>query len=396
MVVKVFLWSLSCAETRQLFSEVTTLLEKRNCTFLKNPKEADLIILNTCALCKSWEDKIVKAINYLNSVKQKNCVLIVTGCFPGINPLRLSEVFSGPSFTPKNHDALIKFLEELVPAGINNSSSVKVKNFRQTSLKDFLVDIFGMVSFSGLGYIFTYFLISRSRYRNTTPILTSTGCLGNCSYCAVKMAKGSIHSRTIEDIFSEVISKVKSGSSSFSLLGDDVGAYGQDIGLTVVDLLNKLIVIDNIKLHIHNLNPEWLLKYFKDFLKIFESGRIISIAVSVQSGSDAVLKSMNRKYHSESILNAFIKIKRKFPKIKIYSQVIVGFPLETNYDFQLTRRFLKKAPFTTFYVNKYEHAFNTTSSKYDDLSLEVKSKRARCLYLDFFSKKFSSKINHKI
>jgi tRNA A37 methylthiotransferase MiaB len=161
------------------------------------------------------------------------------------------------------------------------------------------------------------------------------GCSNNCSYCNIRLAKERIKSRPIKKIKEEVQKLIDKDVDEITLLADDCGSYGHDIHSNIAELLSALISVDNsLKIKIYTIFPKLLLEYYPELRPFFEDHRITYICAPLQSGSNKVLKLMNRKYDLDMIKKVFKEIKILSPSTYTYTHFMINFPGETLEDFQ--------------------------------------------------------------
>ena len=188
-----------------------------------------------------------------------------------------------------------------------------------------------------------FFKILNQRYNNAVNafhnhsyiIKVSTGCLGACSFCAVKLSRGKVKSKSITDIANEFKEGLKNGYSEFSFIGTDLGSYGLDRNTDLVKLLQRIISIPgDYNIRLRNIHPKFLKRMLPDLRPILASDKISFISVSAESGNDRILKLMRRGYTSDEYVDIIQSIKSVNPNIKIRGQLMVGFPGETDEEFQ--------------------------------------------------------------
>jgi tRNA A37 methylthiotransferase MiaB len=167
------------------------------------------------------------------------------------------------------------------------------------------------------------------------------------------------------------------------LISEDTGCYGLDIGTSLAELLGRLLVVGGeFKLIVIDYNPCWLLKQREDLLPLFEQyqDKIKELFVPVQSGSDRILKRMCREYTSDDVGGVLREINKKAPRIALRTSLLVGFPGETDDDFEATREFITGVRFDEVTVNRYEDRPNTPSSRMTDkVQQETVEHRAQVL-----------------
>ena len=266
-------------------------------------READLVLLNTCAFVRSVEDKVVERILEIKKGLREKQQMIVAGCFPKINDERLKGVFEGISFGPRENIRL----NEIIGA------QVKIEDIKISRLEE--------------------------QYLNGAPssrfyIKIEDGCLGNCSFCAIKAAKGNLRSVDPERILDQFRKGRELGYKEFVLLGDDIGCYGRDIKTNLVEILERIVAEDGeFYLFLHFVQPHWLLDMIDGFRKMFATGKIMVLNIPIQSGNDRVLRLMRRPYSMKDVLPALQKIKEEFPYVLLQTHIIVGFPGEMYEEF---------------------------------------------------------------
>ena len=175
--------------------------------------------------------------------------------------------------------------------------------------------------------------------QNMFCIKICSGCLGNCSFCAIRLSRGGLKSKPFETVIKEFEEGLTKGYKDFALLGTEVGAYGKDLGIDLVVLLKELISRKgDYRISLRNLHPRNLIEMLPELCKVFGSGRIPYVACSPESGNNRILGLMNRGYNIEDFKEAILTLNHEFPQIKIRTQLMVGFPTETEEEFQDSMR----------------------------------------------------------
>jgi MiaB/RimO family radical SAM methylthiotransferase len=185
-------------------------------------------------------------------------------------------------------------------------------------------------------------------------IRISRGCLNNCAHCAIVLAHRPLRSRPIEQIQTDIEQGLKKGYTIFKLVGHDVSCYGMDINTNIVELLKMFFNLPGEnKIILTDINPRWFMKYYDQLepILIANHEKIISIRIPIESGSNKILTRMNRQYQIEDVKRYVSRLKEKIPTLKIKTHVIVGYPGETEEDFQQTITVLKEIQFS--YVEVY-------------------------------------------
>lgn len=185
-------------------------------------------------------------------------------------------------------------------------------------------------------------------------IKISTGCLSGCTYCGVRKSRGAVKSKIIEDVLHEFQEGLQKGFKHFSLLGTDLGAYGKDLHHTLTDLLEEILKLEgHYKIGLRNVNPYHLKGMLNELLPI-KSKRIWYMECAAESGSNRILELMKRNYSVEEYKDCIQAIGRVHPDIILRTQLMVGFPTETEQDFAETLHLLDHVALD--YVEVYEYS----------------------------------------
>lgn len=317
--------------------------------------EADVIVLNTCGHTQEREDHTFKVLKNLKT-QYPDKKIVVGGCLAKINPTKLNEVHEGKMFAPGNVSELWGALGEDVQsqalmtdqgASVTETNFFDAQDFTELTWMHKLVikyrPLFYNIEkklglqFKFLHNLFETVVINQDFY----GVTIGQGCAGKCTFCAIKTAKGHIRSKPLDQIIDEFYTGIKQGHDKFWLLGDDIGCYGIDRGLTLVDLLKEIIKIDYpFKLVINYLEPMFFVKYFEEIKDLLADPRIINMNIPIQSGSARVVKEMGRDYSPELVLKQLKELKKLNPNLVIKNNIIVGFPGETWGDLWLSTKSL--------------------------------------------------------
>ena len=215
----------------------------------------------------------------------------------------------------------------------------------------------------------------RNKREALVPIME--GCNNFCSYCVVPYARGREKSRPFNEIVCEVEKLVKQGYREITLIGQNVNSYGKDLRpkKTFARLLQRLDKIDGLRrVKFLTSNPWDLTDEIIQSIKLPKIDKYLHLPV--QSGDDEILKRMNRPYTVKQYLSLINEIKEEIPEIKIGTDIIVGFPGETEKQFENTVKLCKKIGFEKAYIAKYSPRFGTVAFKFpDDISPKEKKRR---------------------
>ena len=332
---------------------------------VKKIKKADILCIYTCGGFADTETSSLQTIQDILQQKSKKATVIVTGCLTKINR-----------------------------QSMNNLKDIIVIDFDKLEQLDTIIN--STVPFKQIPYagtigrvppIYTDQLMKTILYSRTNPnfiknmpeslkkikdlyfkkikeldateiyhIRISRGCLGNCAYCSIKLAHGRLQSRLVEQIEKDFEVGLKKGYKIFKLIGQDIGCYGMDIDTNIVVILkiffnlpgeNKIIITD--------FHPRWFIKYYDQLEPLFiaHQKKIISLRIPIESGSNKILTQMKRQYKIEEVKRNIVLLKEKIPTLKINTHILVGFPGETNEDFQQTLTLLKEIQFNSVGIYTY-------------------------------------------
>jgi threonylcarbamoyladenosine tRNA methylthiotransferase CDKAL1 len=335
---------------------------------VQNPAEADIILANTCAYDKEHEDSSVKDINELK--KFKNAQLVVTGCLPKINSDRMKEVFDGISFGPKERNKIKEIIgsdKEIAWKDQHTISDDDISVMPHRKIVHNVKKLKSIAGKYGKNILPNFEIGDLTGDQDSYFLVLGEGCLGNCSYCAIKKAKGMLKSVPVDDLIKDFKQGLADGHKRFILTADDTGAYGQDIGTDLPTLIEKLLKVKgDYKLNIYHLEPNWLIKYSDYFKKVFKTSKIDVIFSPVQSGSDKILKAMRRPYKARDYIKCIKDLRNELPSLKIWNQFIIGFPGETEEDFVDCMKMLDEVSFNVVQAFAYSDRPGTPASKMAD------------------------------
>ena len=324
--------------------------------------KAKYIIINTCSFLKTKEDYFMNYINKLSKEINNNQYLVIIGCLPSIRKEELLKIHPNIITFVRNIDEIKKYFK------FDKNIKSKATNVcDKLPLKKELIYDFNK-------YILRSKHIEYRLKRNKVCYLQiSSGCRGKCAYCSEKFTT-KLKSRTINEIIDAIKDGIERGYKLFGLNSDDASAYGTDINSSLSELLNEIIKIkEDIYFSIPEFNPNGI---NKEIINCLKDKRFIYITVPIQSGSQRILNLMKRPYKINNVIKNIKEIKTNNKKIKINTHVIVGFPGETEEDFNKTLEIIKLGLFDRVKVFMYNDRPNTEASIMDNkISNEEKIRR---------------------
>jgi len=358
---KACILSYGCPENRIDTARMQEFFKQNGWILISNFMEADIIIFNTCGLTRDTQEASIKMINRLSTQKKESCQLIISGCLPKINKERLEEVYQGIYFGSDELERLNEIIDSDVKAQEIHANFLASechlnKNIGSYFKKITEIDIYKVI-IKFLTYTWLHRIDKATSICNpyTYYIKVSTGCLNKCSYCAVRISRGRVRSKTIVDVVEEFEKGVEKGFHEFALLGTDLGAYGVDQGTNLVSLLYELFKKkEKYKIKLRNIHPRFLIQMMPELRQFFQTGKISFLSSAVESGNNRILSLMNRGYKIEDFKEAIARLNKEFPEIQIRTQLMVGFPSETEEEFQDTMQLLDEVTFDFAEVYMFE------------------------------------------
>ena len=338
--------------------KIAGILEELNYKSVNDISKADIAVFNTCCIRENAENHAFGNIGMLKKLKAENrkMIIAVGGCLPQQmgKAENLHEKFPYVDIIFGTHN-LNKLKEYILLKEKQKKSVIKIE------------DCDGSVSEDDKPF--------RTSYPNAWVNITY-GCNNFCSYCIVPYVRGRERSRKSENIIAEVEELVKQGYKEITLLGQNVNSYGNGTDeITFPELLKKIASIEGkFRLRFMTSHPK---DFSEELAKVMSENPKIcrNLHLPVQSGSDEVLKAMNRKYTSKDYL-AKIEILRKYiPDCAVTTDLIVGFPGETEEDFEATLELVKKVNFSSAFTFVYSRREGTVAARMENQIPEDVSKR---------------------
>ena len=301
--------------------------------------KADIYIINTCTVT-NMADK--KSRQMLRRVKEINpeAILVAVGCYAQVAKEKLEQI---PEI-----DLIL---------GINEKNDI-VKYVEQASKNTYVSDVLHQTEFLDFGDV-TYTEKTRA------VIKVQDGCNQFCSYCIIPYARGRIRSRKPESVIKEITDVAKEGIKEVVITGIHIASYGKDFNTEyrLIDLLEEIQKVDGVqRIRLGSLEPTLITEEFVTRLK--EISKICDhFHLSLQSGCDETLKRMNRKYTTDQFRHVVELLRNAYPEVHLTTDIIVGFPGETEEEFNKTYEFLKEIKFYKMHVFKYSPRSGTVAAK---------------------------------
>lgn len=347
--MKIGICSLGCKVNIYEAEFVANILKENNYEIVDFEDKADIYIINTCSVTNESDKKSRKMINRARK-NNKDAIIIVMGCYSQLNADKIdADIILGN----KDKSNIVKLIEEY-----------KTKNNKITKIYDLTKTKFEEME------------ISKFTNHTRAFVKIQDGCNAFCSYCIIPYTRGRVRSKDKTSVIKEVTKLVNNGYKEIVLTGIHTGRYGIDINTTLEELLKELVEIPNIyrirlsSIEINEITP--------GIIKLLKENKVMAkhLHIPLQSGSNKILKLMNRRYNKEEFKNMITKIK-EIHNISLTTDLIVGFPNETEEDFKETLDTLNEIKFTKIHTFPYSRRNGTPAAAMENqVPPEVKKDRA--------------------
>ena len=312
--MRYFVESYGCTMNFGEGEQLSKKMESLGHTRVNSPDEADIVILNTCTVVDTPEKKM---IHRMGELKQEGKEIIVTGCMAKVQPKRIS----------------IRLPESMIiPPDQYDLFSGKVES------------AFGCAPCTE-----TY------EFGASAILPIAQGCLGNCSYCITRFARGVLKSYQEDELLNEFKSMLDSGVKEILVTAQDTACYGRDIDTDLPTLLRRFLEFEGeYRIRIGMMNPNNLDRILDDLMDVMEDERVYRfLHIPVQSGSNSVLEKMRRHYTVDRFMGIVNSLRERYPDISIATDLITGFPGETDRDHEKSIKLIKDLHADTVNITRF-------------------------------------------
>ena len=312
--MRYFVESYGCTMNFGEGEQLSKKMESLGHTRVDSPDEADIVILNTCTVVDTTEKKM---IHRMGELKQEGKEIIVTGCMAKVQPKRIS----------------IRLPESMIiPPDQYDLFSGKVES------------AFGCAPCTE-----TY------EFGASAILPIAQGCLGNCSYCITRFTRGVLKSYQEDELLNEFKSMLDSGVKEILVTAQDTACYGRDIDTDLPTLLRRFLEFEGeYRIRIGMMNPNNLDRILDDLMDVMEDERVYRfLHIPVQSGSNSVLEKMRRHYTVDRFMGIVNRLRERYPDISIATDLITGFPGETERDHEKSIKLIKDLHADTVNITRF-------------------------------------------
>lgn len=348
--MKVAIHSLGCKVNIYESEYVISLLKKNNYQIVDFSSFSDIYIINTCSVTNESDRKSRKAISQARK-SNPNAIIIVMGCY---SQLKADEIEADIIIGNKDKSKIIELINEYQA---KKEKVKKIYDLKHTTFENMEIDKF----------------INHTR----AFVKIQDGCNAFCSYCIIPYTRGNIRSKNKEDVINEIKKLVDNGYQEIVLTGIHTGKYGKDLNTNLETLLKELVKIKGLyRLRLSSIEIN---EITEGIIKLIKENNIMAkhLHIPLQSGSDKILKLMNRHYDTKYFYEKIKKIREEIPDISITTDLIVGFPYETEECFAETIDLLKKIKFSHIHTFPYSKRDGTKASLMPQIDGNIKKKRVK-------------------
>jgi threonylcarbamoyladenosine tRNA methylthiotransferase CDKAL1 len=351
--MKVFIRTFGCTLNQSDSEVMAGLLVNAGHELVSDLKKAGLVLFNTCTVKDRPEKRFFSELEKALANKKR---VVVAGCIP-------------------QADAHNELLKNISVVGIRNLD--RIAEAVEETAKGKVVRLLRFTDNSN-----PRLNLPKVRKNQVVEIIPiASGCVGECSYCKTRLARGKLFSYDARAIKQQFESALKDGIEEVWITSQDCGAYGKDIGSSLPRLLNELLAVKGeYRIRLGMLNPNHALEsleFIDEYIKILKHPNMFKFAhLPVQSGSNDVLKAMNRKYKADDFVKIVKKLRKEIPGITIATDIICGFPTETENDFEKTYKLLEELRIPVVNITKFCPRKGTPAFRMPKLNTRIVQKRS--------------------
>ena len=351
-MAKIFVEAYGCSASFADSEMISGLIVNGGHTLATNSTESDLNLIVTCSVKDTTANKMMYRIKSL-----KTKPLIVAGCLPKAEKENVEKISENASLLGPS--SLGKTLEV-----INSTLGGR----KQIALEDSDLSKVGL---------------PKVRLNPTVGIVEiASGCMSECTFCQTKLSKGDLSSYRLGDIVRQVQTEIKEGCKEVWLTSTDNGCYGLDIGTDLPSLVNAVTEIpEDFMIRVGMMNPMYMPRIKEKLIESYDNKKVFKfLHIPVQSGSDKVLNDMKRGHTSQTFREIVKKTKEKFPNFTISTDIIVGFPSETEEDFQKTIQLLDETKPDVVNLSKYSARPGTDAAELKQIDAAEVKRRSKIIF----------------
>jgi len=351
-MAKIFVEAYGCSASFADSEMISGLILNGGHTLVDNSSKSDLNIVVTCSVKDVTANKMIHRIKSLKSKP-----LVVAGCFPKAEKSTVEKFSGNASLLGPNS---LGMTLQVIDSTLNGK--------KQIALEDSDLSKVGL---------------PKVRLNPVVGIVEiASGCMSECTFCQTKLSKGDLSSYRLGDIVRQVQTEIKEGCKEVWLTSTDNGCYGFDIGTDLPSLVNAVVEIpDDFMIRVGMMNPMYMPRIKEELVKSFDNDKVFKfLHIPVQSGSDKVLHDMKRGHTVGTFREIVKKVKERFGDFTISTDIIVGFPSETEEDFQKTVDLLDEVRPDVVNLSKYSTRPGTEAAEWEQIDVAEVKLRSKIIF----------------
>jgi len=347
--MKIFIRTFGCTLNQSDSEVMAGLLAKAGHSLVDSVGDADLVIFNTCTVKDNPEKRFFSELEKVRELKKR---IVVAGCIPQAD---------------QHHEVL----KRVSLIGVRDICSVA--DVVERTAKGDVVRVLRGRDEERLN-------LHKQRRNSVVEIIPiCAGCVGECAYCKTRFARGKLVSYPVREIKRQFEGALKEGIREIWLTSQDTGAYGMDIASSLPELLKELLSVKgDYRVRLGMLNPNHAFEFLDELIEVFKHPNMFKFAhLPVQSGSNKILKLMNRKYRVGDFIKIVKRLRKEIPKITIATDIICGFPGESEEDFIETYKLLENLRIPVVNLTKFSPRPGTPAKKMKQLDTRIIKNRSK-------------------
>lgn len=354
--MKIAFYTLGCKVNQYESQAMSEAMERHGFKAVAPDKEADIYVINSCTVTAESDRKTRQTVRRFKR-SHPNSIVVLTGCMPQAFPedaaaLTQADIVMGN----RNNHKLFDFVDRFLSAG------ERIVEIEQHETGD---------KFCGD-------TISGFDRRTRANVKIEDGCNRFCSYCVIPYARGRVRSKPIDELKAELQKLSDAGFAEVVLVGINLSAYGQDIGLTICDAVELAAEMNFQRIRLGSLEPDHITDEVIERLSKIEKF-CPQFHISLQSGCDNTLKAMNRHYTAGEYMELCAKLRKAFKDTTLTTDIMVGFPTESEEDFRTSVEFAKAVGFEKVHVFPYSPREGTRAAKMEQIQNRIKEERSHIM-----------------
>ncbi len=347
--LKVFFETFGCT-SNQADTEIMKGLVRKRHIVVGSQGDSEVVVINSCGVIEHTQRKVIKSARKATSEGKK---VVLAGCLSRIDPGSIAESGADSTIAPDSLDLINQALDAASNGGSIISSSKPVDK-----------------AFLG---------IAEGHIIAAIPI--AEGCLGSCSYCATRNARGRLRSFSAEAIKDTVTRAIAKGTKEIQLTAQDTGIYGMDIGSSLAVLINAICEIDgDFRVRVGMMNPAHVSPILDDLIEAYQDEKVYKfLHLPLQSGDDELLDQMHRGYTVGDFTAIVARFREAFSELTLSTDVIIGYPRETKKSFSKTIRLIEEIAPDVLNITRFSPRPNTEAAQLKDMPDRIKKERSRVM-----------------